>query len=56
MFLPLLQEDESDSIKMIYYVFFKALHNVGWASTQIAHMSLGSRRIYRGRLSNSIIK
>lgn len=40
IFLPLLPENESNIIKIIYFVFFPALFNVGWASTQIAHMSL----------------
>ena len=40
MFLPLLQKDESDSIKIVYFVFFSSIFGIGWASTQIAHMSL----------------
>ena len=40
IFLPLLPEDESDSIKIVYFVFFPSIFGIGWASTQIAHMSL----------------
>ena len=40
IFLPFLPEDESDSIKIVYFVFFSSIFGIGWASTQIAHMSL----------------
>ena len=38
--LPLLPEDESDSIKIVYFVFFPSIFNIGFASVQISHMSL----------------
>jgi len=40
IFLPLLPEDESDSMKIVYFVFFPSIMNIGFAAVQISHMSL----------------
>jgi len=31
---------DTSGLKMFYYIFFPSLFNVGWASVQVAHMSL----------------
>lgn len=44
-----------EGMKMFYYILFPSLFNVGWASLQIAHMSLvpslSSSRIRRDELN-----
>lgn len=45
----------TEKVKIFYYVFFPSLFNVGWASLQIAHMSLvpslSSSRITRDKMN-----
>ena len=46
---------DNQGMKIFYYVLFPSLFNVGWASLQIAHMSLvpslSSSRIRRDKLN-----
>jgi len=46
---------DAQGLKMFYYILFPSLFNVGWASLQIAHMSLvpslSSSRLRRDRLN-----
>lgn len=40
IFIRLIPEDSSDTVKLIYYCTSAGLFNFGWAAVQVAHMAL----------------
>jgi Na+/melibiose symporter-like transporter len=40
IFVKVIPDKSSDTLKLIYYIAFASLFNIGWASVQVSHMAL----------------